>query len=171
MKKRLVGLVLSITLLALTATGCSGCASSWWQNFQQNPVAQVQLFETGVQTTLSTAEAVWADVTPFLPADVLAKAQPIYNDAVVTVNDSLAALNDALTAAAAAGTPNPDFSTLIKAVEDAVAKVIAIIDQYKGTPAPAMATASKPASPRGYDKLQTHFAAMKKLEPKKALVN
>ena len=139
-KKSLVALVGMLVLLVASAAS-AGCAevSTWWQNFQSNPVAQVTTFEQGAQVALSGAQVAFNLLLPRLaPADQ-AQATTDFNNAVATVNHSLVVLNDAVTAAADAKQANPDFSGAMTAVTDAVNQVIAIVDQYTAkatTPVP-----------------------------------
>jgi len=130
-KKSLVVLVGTLALFTVTAV-LAGCAevSTWWQNFQSNPVAQVTTFEQGAQVALSGAQVAFNLLLPRLaPADQ-AQAMTDFNNALATVNHALVALNDAVTAAADAKQANPDFSGAMAAVTDAVNQVIAIVDQY-----------------------------------------
>jgi hypothetical protein len=110
------------------------CSSTWWSNFQSNPIAQVQAFEQGVQVVLNDAQVAWVFVQPFLPADKAAVITQQYENAVFAVNHALQVLNDAVNAAIAAQQPNPDFSALMAAVTDAVGAVLAVIQQYMTNP-------------------------------------
>lgn len=130
------------TVVLVATMGVSGCAT-WWQNFQNDPVASIHSFEQGVQIVLSDAQIAWVVVQPMLPAANAAQITTQYNNAVFAVNHALTALNDAVNAAAAAKQPNPDFSKLMVAVTDAVGQVLAIIDQYKTSTAPSAGTAVK----------------------------
>jgi len=165
MKNRFAMLLLVLTT-ALTAVGCSGCNSAWWQNFKNDPVAQIQLFEQTEQTALNDADVVWQSVKMYLPADVQIKAQLRYDQAVFAVNKATALLNDAVQVAVQAQTANPDFSKLIQAVSDAVAQVVALINEFKNAP-PAMTLAAgvppKPAAPVGLDDLNAAVDTMNKV--------
>lgn len=121
--------VLAATVLSL-ALATPACNSSWWQNFVDDPVQQVQTFEQGVQVALNDAAIAWSVVQPFLPAANAAQITQQYNNAVFAVNHTLHALSDAVAAAVAAQTPNPNFSVLMTAVTDAIGQVLAIIQQY-----------------------------------------
>jgi len=143
MKKTLVVSVLALVLGTGSVAGCSA-ASNWWQNFQANPVAQVQTFESTVQIGLNSAQAAWTFLQPYLPAAQAAQINQTFLNVVATVNHSLTLLNDAVAAAIAAETPNPNFGALMQAVSDAFNQVLAIIAQYTtpaavdgGAPAPA----------------------------------
>lgn len=123
-------LIASMPLAMGAATiGCSQ-VSQWWQNFQSNPVAQVQSFEQAVQVGLSDAQVAWAIVQPFLPVAQAAQITQQYENAVYAVNGALQVLNDAVQAAIAAQQPSPDFSSLMTAVTNAVSTVISIVAQY-----------------------------------------
>ena len=128
MKKKLV-----LFLLVLSVTGTAGCAtlSTWWQNFQSDPVAQEQAFAQSVQTALNIAEVTWSGVAAFLPTNVLVKAQPVYNAAVLTANNTLVALNDLVAADVAAQAASPNFATVVQQVSDAVTAIMGIIQTYQ----------------------------------------
>jgi leucyl aminopeptidase (aminopeptidase T) len=121
-----LALMASIPVLGATVS----CNSAWWKNFESNPVAEVQSFEQGVQVVLNDAQLAWTIVQPYLPPATAAAINLQFNNAVFAVNHALVALNDAVQAAVAAQNPNPDFSAMMASVTDAIAQVIAIIDQY-----------------------------------------
>lgn len=129
MKQLTCVLMLALAVTAGSSVGCAA-ATAWWQNFESNPVAQVQSLEQTVQVTLSSAQVAFAVILPLLPAASQAQAQADFANAVVSVNHTLQALNDAVQAAVAAQTPNPDFTTVIAAVESAIQQIVAIVDQY-----------------------------------------
>jgi len=118
-------LVLSFSLTA-------GCAqfSQWWQNFSQDPVAQVQTFEQSTQIVLSDLAVAWETIKIFLPPAVLVQAQQQYDKAVAAVNHALAALQDAVQAAVDAKNNAPDFSKAILDVNNAIQEIIAIVNTY-----------------------------------------
>ena len=161
--------VLALAFLAaapLTAVTTAG-GSAWWQQFESNPEAQVQAFETGVQLVLSDAQIAWGIAQPFIPASSLQTVTTQYNNAVFAVNHAISVLNDAVTVAVNAQNATPNFTTLMAAVTDAVANVIAIVDQYTNTPVvsdagvPATANSSKaPMSPALAD-AHTGLASLK----------
>ena len=122
----------AVTCLMLVLSTSVGCAATtaWWENFQANPVAQVQTFEQGVQVALSGATVAFNILLPQLPAADQAAAVKDFNNALVSVNHALQALNDAVTAAVDTKQATPDFSGAIAAVTAAVNQIIAIVDQY-----------------------------------------
>jgi hypothetical protein len=127
--------VLALAFLAaapLTAV-TTACGSAWWQQFESNPEAQVQAFETGVQLVLSDAQIAWGIAQPFIPASSLQTVTTQYNNAVFAVNHAISVLNDAVTVAVNAQNATPSFTALMAAVTDAVTNVLAIIDQYTST--------------------------------------
>src|SRR5271168_4737949 len=128
MRKTLLALALltSVPLMGATAA----CGSAWWQSFQSNPEAQVQAFESGVQIVLSNAQLAWGIAQPFPPTATAAAIQTQFTKAIFDVNHALSVLNDAVQVAVNAQNANPNFTTLMAAVTDAVANVIAIVDQY-----------------------------------------
>jgi hypothetical protein len=160
-----------MTAAVVPALGAAvvGCNPQWWQNVINDPSATVTAFEQGVQVALNDAAIAWAVVQPFLPPANLAAITQQYENAVFAVNHALVALNDAVTAAIAAQQPNPDFSALMAAVSDAVAQVLAIIQQYSSNapidggapPAPTPAgVAAKPTNPALYE-AQAQLAKLK----------
>lgn len=138
-----------------------GCNSQWWQNVINDPSAAVTAFEQGVQVALNDAAVAWAVVQPFLPPVSAAQITQQYHNAVFAVNHALVVLNDAVDAAIAAHQTTPDFSVLMAAVTDAVAQVLAIIQQYSsnssstaptdGGVAPVGGAAGKPMNPALYE--------------------
>ena len=164
--KKTFALLLLVATTMFTAVGCSGCNSAWWQNFKNDPTAQVQLFENSVQTALSDADVVWQSIKMYLPPDLKAKAQLRYDQAVFAVNRAVQLLNDGVQVAVDAQQSNPDFSKLIQAVSDAVAQVVALINEFKATPPPAtleMGVPPKPATPVGMDDLNAAVTTMNKV--------
>jgi hypothetical protein len=140
----------------------AGCNSAWWQNFLNNPMAQVQTFEQGVQVALNAAQSAWAFILPLIPASAQAQATTQYNNAVSAVNHALQVLNDGVAAAVAAKQATFDATQFMQAVSDAVAQIIAIIDQYKSsaTPAPVAGKMAAPTAPviPGYADLLAAYA-------------
>ena len=157
---KLKSLVLAL-VLAATPVAVAGCNSAWWQNIQNNPVAAVDAFEKDVNIGLSIAAISWNSIKVYLPADQAVKAQLRYDQAVFAVNKSLALLNDGVQAAVDAKNPNPDFTKLIADVSDALAQVIAIIDEFKAsapTPAPSALALPARGEPTGYLELKAVYA-------------
>ncbi len=153
MRKSIIvaALVAAVPVMGVTVAGCN---SAWWQNFQNDPVQQVQTFEAGVQVVLNDAQIAWTIVQPLLPPAQSAQITQQYENAVFAVNHALQVLNDAVSAAIAAQQPNPDFSALMTAVTDAVGQVLAIIHQYMqpaadaGAPPAPVADAGAPPAPQ-----------------------
>ncbi len=141
--RKLYVMVLTAAIGASSIGGVA-CGSAWWTNFTQNPVAQVQQFEQGVQVALNDAQIAWVFVQPFIPANALPTVTQQYNNAVFAVNHALQVLNDAVNTAVNLQQSNPDFTALMTAVTDAVTSVLAIIQQYIH-PAPAADAAAAPA--------------------------
>jgi hypothetical protein len=162
-------IILFAVSMSLAVPGCA-TINAWWQQFEANPLEQVEVFEQGAQVAVSDATVAFNTVLPFLPASTQVQAQTAFNNTLVTVNHALAALNDAVQAAVAAQTANPDFTALITDVENAIAQIIAVVDQYNAAPpAPPSATAAygqRPTDPSGLadaksilTSLKTHFGA------------
>lgn len=136
MRKTLVTFAMACAL----GTGVAvvpGCNSAWWQNFQNDPVAQVQTFEATVQIAINAAELAWPAILPAIPADKQAAVNQQFMNAVAAVNHAEQALNDAVNAAVAAKQANPNFAVLMQAVSDAISQVIAIVDLYMQPTPPA----------------------------------
>lgn len=172
---RKIALVLVLIASTPVVGGTVACNSTWWQDFQKNPVEQVQVFESGVHTALSAAQVAWAFVQSYLPAASAAAITQQYQNAVFAVNHALTVLDDAVSAALDAQQSNPDFSKLMTAVADAVAQVIAIVDQYKGVVPPdggaivalgvnlATPTATSPMTVPGLEDARAQLVQLKKL--------
>lgn len=131
--------VLSIGVMG-TITGCATTAA-WWAEIEANPASAISQFVSYVSTFISTAQAVWTVVGPLLGSQAPA-ANSQFGKAVVDVQNSLAVLQDGVKAAEAAQQAKPDFTTAIAAVQDAVSKVYAIIQQYSGGDAGVVLAAS-----------------------------
>jgi hypothetical protein len=145
--------VVGVSTLA-AGGGVVACGGSWWSNFTNDPVQNVQVFEQGVQIAVSDAQIAWTLVQPFLPPAQLTQINQQFENAIAAINHGLRVLNDAVTAAVAAHTPNPDFTALMAAVTDAVQQVLAIIAEYTVTPpadagAPVVADGGAAASASG----------------------
>lgn len=147
-----------VPLLALSlVVSPAGCASSWWAEVKANPVQASSELAEYVQLFVSTAQVLWKAVAPLIGASDQAAANTAFNDAVVTLNSALGVYEDAVRAAQAAEQPNPDFSSLISNIEDAAAKVMAVVTQYRQQPA---------ATGAGYDVL-AHQAVVIAAWPKR----
>lgn len=142
MKKTFLALALISVIAAVP--GCAA-ATAWFDQFQTNPLAAVQVVEQTAQIGISDATIAFAVVKGFLSPATQVQAQTDFNAAVITANHALQVLNDAVTAAADAKEANPDLTGAIAAVEAAVAQIVAIVEQYKAVvPAPASVSALGP---------------------------
>ncbi len=127
----------SLTVVAALGLGVlPGCGSAWWQNITSNPIEAVQEFEAGINVAVSAAQLAWPAILPAISAGSQAQAQLQFSNALAAVNHAMQALNDGVNAAAAAEQSNPNFTALMQAVSDAVAQVVAIVDEYSGTTVP-----------------------------------
>ena len=163
MKHRLIVLAfLAFTSLSLTACG------SWWSNFKSDPVAQVQTFQQSVQVALNIAQGVWNTLKPLLKPELQAAAQAKYDAGVLVVNKALYALNDAVNVAVETQQAHPDFLKLMADVSDAVAQVIAIVDEFKTMQVAQVAgdggtlMVTKTVDPPGYNDLKSAHLQVKK---------
>lgn len=136
MRKSLASFALLGTI-GVAAAALPGCNSSWWQNFQNDPVEQVQSFETSVQVGLNAAQLAWPAILAALPPANQAAANTQFVNGIAAVNHGLQALNDAVAADVAAQGPTPNFVSLMQAVSDAMGQIIAIVDLYNGSAPPA----------------------------------
>lgn len=134
MRKTFVAAFAVVTLTAAVP----GCAAfnTWWQSFENDPVAQVQTFEAATQVAINAAELAWPAILPTIPQANQAQAQLQFNNAVTAIDDAEQALNDGVNVAVIAKTSNPNFTALMQAVTDAVSQVTAIVDLYSGTTIP-----------------------------------
>jgi hypothetical protein len=159
-----IALVASIPVLGATTAGCSQVLA-WWQNFEQNPQAQVSSFEQGVQVAMNDAAIAWVFIQPYIPPQSLASVTAAYTNAIFTVNHAVQLLNDGVTAAINAQSANPNFGTLMAAVTDAVGQVLAILAQWQ-TPAAAgdagAAVAGKAPIHPAFLEAQASLASLKK---------
>jgi hypothetical protein len=134
MKKTMLRMVL-LTTLVLSGAGCSASA---WQNFKNDPVAQLQSDFTYVSNALGIAQSIWGALSPLL-STVVVNGQPIeatadlvFSQAVTTLQHTLKVGQDALASAVAAGLPQPDLNAIFAPIADALAQVEAVIAQYAG---------------------------------------
>jgi glucan phosphoethanolaminetransferase (alkaline phosphatase superfamily) len=144
-------LFLLLTILfSLSLTDCAA-VQSWWSNFQQDPVAQTEVFETNAQVVLSSLTTAWNVILVFLPANIQAQAILQFNNAMASANHALQALMDLVQAAVDAKNNAPDFSKAIIDVNNAVQQIVAIVNTYKNQQVqPPAAGAPKLAEPPGY---------------------
>ena len=119
-----VAAALTVVLPATTLTGC---------NQPIVPTNAIQAAEEVAQTAatvVADAEVVWPIVYAAIPSANQAAAQNAYNEGLFTVNHTILALNDAIAAAIAANTPNPNFTAVIAQLSQAVASIVAIVQQF-----------------------------------------
>ncbi len=156
----------------LSLTSCS----TWWSNFQKDPVAQTESLIQSIGTILSIAHVVFGSIKPALPADKQAIAQAKFDESVLAVNAATDALQASVQTAADLKQSNPDFSKVIADLLAAVQALQTVIDEFKvimqapapvaapssSVPGPMMATPPKAApTPRGYDVLVSKIATLK----------
>ncbi len=104
-----------IGLFALFSTGCGA-------SIQQ--IAEDTLLATNV--AVAAAQSAWPEIYAAIPAADQPKAQVAYNDAIDSIQTAEGLIQDALNAG-----NTKDLSVQIAALEDAVAKVAALIAQYE----------------------------------------
>lgn len=141
-----------------------GCNSTWWQNFKNDPVKQVDVAVGWAQTAVAVATVTFNAIAAELPPETANKARQEFSVAVITVHHAIAALQDAVEAAAEAGKERPDFSAIITDLLSAVDEVKHIIDQYHVSSTKLSVSKSGDGSfpPLGYTELQSHIAGLKR---------
>lgn len=132
-----------VAALGALASPIAGCAavSSWWQAFEQDPAGTISQLVSYVEGLVSTARALWAILAPLLGINTPA-ATADFEAAIVSVEDASSALQDAVSAAVLAHQDHPDFSALVGKLQDAVAKLVAIVAQWEGVASQGGAQAS-----------------------------
>lgn len=122
--------------VGLSALAGIGCASIW-----KDPVYLATQLAQYVTLFIQTAQTIWSTLAPLLGASQ-SSATAAFDDAVVTLQNANAVLIDAAKAVAAGKVA--DLASLMSAVQDAVARVMAVIAQFqKQAPASAEASGSK----------------------------
>lgn len=131
----------------LLATVSCATLSTWWTNFEKDPVAQIQEYVQEVNVVLQDVAVVWTIVQPLLGASATPAVTLQYTNAVADVQHANSALLDLATAAADAqqATP-PDFTAAISDVNNAIGNLLAIVKQYYTGPLPST-TGAVGASP------------------------
>jgi hypothetical protein len=126
---------------AATGTILVGCTAAWWQNVATP--ANVQSLITYAESFIEGAQALWAIILPLVPSASAAQANTDFNNGVLTAQKAIAVLEDAYNAAQGAQQSNPNFATLIAALQDAISQVMGIVQTWQGS---AAATATAKAS-------------------------
>lgn len=149
-------------LLGIASVSVAGCNSAWWQNFANDPVQGVQTFESAIQVSITGAQLAWPAIVASLPPANQAEATKQFTLAISAVNHALQVLNDGVTAAVNLKSPSPNFNTLMQTVSDAVAQVIAVVDQFKTQRTVSVTPgATPPAPPPGYEDMKASYASLK----------
>ena len=131
---RIFALAATLTVVVLPPVVTTGC------NEPIVPTNAITAAETASATAaavVADAEVVWPVIYASIPAASQAAAQSAYNEGLFTANHAILALNDAIAAAVAANTPNPNFTTVIGQLSDAVGSIVAIVQQFMAAPAVA----------------------------------
>jgi hypothetical protein len=119
---------LTVALPAATLTGCPQPITV------TNAIQAAQEASQTAATVVADAQVVWPIVYAAIPAANQAAAQTAFNEGLFTANHAILALNDAIAVAIAANTPNADFSAVLSQLSNAVAQIVAIVEQFM-TPA------------------------------------
>jgi hypothetical protein len=122
--------LIAVTGVCVVAGLSTGCTSS----MTPAQVAQEVLVVTGI--TVQIAQSVWVDVYPLIPAAQQAQAQRDFSLAILSVQTAEATLQDAVTIGS-----TTNYATQIAALEDAISKLIALVDAFN-TPAVQAANTS-----------------------------
>ena len=137
---RLLTFAALLTVLVLPpsagGTGAVGCAAL---NSPTSAIAIAQGVAQTAATVVADAQAVWPVIYAGLPAAQQATAQTDFNEAIFTANHAILTLDDGIAAAIAAGTTDPNFTSIFSSLADAVGQVVAIIQNFQSaTPAAAV---------------------------------
>jgi hypothetical protein len=119
-----------VSSLVVAATGSLAACANFWKD----PVHVAEELAQYVTLFIQTAQTVWATIAPLLGANA-AQDTAAFNDAVVVLQNANALMIDGAQAVAAGKTVN--LPQLIQAVQDAVARVMAVITQFRTSTAAA----------------------------------
>lgn len=159
MLARILALAATLSVLILPPAATTAC------NEPIVPTNAIQGAQEAAQTAaavVADAEVVWPIVYAAIPAASQAAAQSAYNEGIFTANHAILALNDAIAAAIAANTPNPNFTTVIGQLSDAVASIVQIVQSFMSSAAPAVAAHTRTAG--GVDAVADMSLASTKLK-------
>ena len=109
----------------------SGCAA--WQKFVDNPVDTAQSLAGYVQTFLQVAGTVFNMILPLL-GSAAPQAQADFNTASLGLQTAVGEMIDAAQLVAVGKASQPDLDKATAAVQDAVQRVIILIDALKKQP-------------------------------------
>jgi hypothetical protein len=149
----------------------SSCSPSWWQDFKNNPVTQIDAVLNTATAIENVATIAFNQLKQFLPSDQQPVFQEKFDTAVVALNRAMQGVHDAVQAAADAQQTNPDFTAVIadvvKAIQD-IKDVVAEVRNLLKTPLATMSPdhmmmAPKPIpDPVGYDLMNSLADSVKK---------
>ena len=106
----------------------TGCTAAQWASFKS---AATQFIDY-VQTFLQTASIAWALIQPLLGAAAPA-ANAAYQAALLGCTTALGVMQDALKTGDALSQQPTNLAALIAPVQDACQKLVALINQYRGS--------------------------------------
>lgn len=110
--------LLLLLLLIFSTPGCAG----WIDRFKKDPVAQVNMIVTGLQTVINIVDVTFKELAPKLTAEQRAALQTRLDSLVMAAQHANNALYDILDAAVALKQENPDLKAALaaagKAAED-----------------------------------------------------
>ncbi len=113
----------SLRLALLLSPIFAACSTSWWQNIQKDPTSALRKLIQYVTIFLDNARAIWAVLSPILPASLRTQADMQINTLISAVTDTEAAGTEALKAAELLKQDTPDLSAAIDAIKKAVGKL------------------------------------------------
>lgn len=152
--------VLLVAVMLVSATGCS----SWWQKFKSDPAAQVQSVISTLETVITIASVVFAEVKPLIPEAKREEAQQRFSHAILAVENAKRVLRDGLDSAAAARQDPPNIQAMVasavKAAED-LRSLIRELQDVVRTSASSNSVARLPAAP---DDLDAAVEAVKRFQ-------
>jgi hypothetical protein len=131
---RFVIMAATLTVLAV-APACSPTT----QNVVTSVTNAASSFEQTAQVVLNDAQLAWPIVVNFIPVAQQPVAQTDFSNAVFASNKALLALSDAIATAQGLNQANPDLTTVMQSVSDAVSQVVAIVNKFRSSAPPSTA--------------------------------
>lgn len=138
MKKSLLQLLAAAVIAGTAVTAgatMTGCQPG--QVVPPNVISIAQVVSSTAQTVINEAQTVWPAILATRPQAEQAADQDAFNKAVFTANHVILTLNDAIQVAIASNAANPSFDAIFSQVADAVAQVVAIVQNFQSSPAVA----------------------------------
>ena len=160
MKSLNISPFLTFVAAIVIATTTAGCTSSWWQNFENDPIAKVQAFEQQVSVVEGFVNIAYSVTYPLLPAADQVIVAEKYNTLLASVNDAENTLNATVQADVDLKT-TPDFTKVMQDVSDAVTGLVAFVNDMKNLVAQKNPSAMRATAPPGLGSLPKAVETMK----------